>query len=170
MATFRAPSRGGWTLVVQHASGSLDTLVAQGRRRNLLLSFGILALLGVSVSLIAINAQRSQRLATQQMDFVATVSHELRTPLTVIQSAAQNLSAGVITDPARARQYGELIDAEGRRLTDMVEQILEFAGLASGRPATRTAADAADVVRKVAASCATLPVCASSSISGTSGW
>ncbi len=156
VASFRAIPEGGWTLVVQHASGSLDTLVAQGRRRNLLLSFGILALLGVSVGLIVINAQRSQRLASQQMDFVAAVSHELRTPLAVIQSAAQNLSAGVISDPARAQQYGELIDAEGRRLTDMVEQILQFAGLAGARSAPQRAVNAADIVREAAASCATL--------------
>ncbi len=87
------------------------------------LSFGLLSVLAAGVVLIVTNAQRSERLATQQMDFVTTVSHELRTPLAVIRSAAQNLSAGVIDDPARAKQYGELIEAEGRRLTEMVEQV-----------------------------------------------
>ena len=52
---------------------------------------------------VIVNAQRWQRLAAQQMDFVATVSHELRTPLAVIRSAAQNLSAGVVHEPARRR-------------------------------------------------------------------
>ena len=72
----------------------------QARRRNLLLSFGILGVLVASVGLIVVNARRSERLAAQQMDFVATVSHELRTPLAVIRSAAQNLSAGVVHDAA----------------------------------------------------------------------
>jgi signal transduction histidine kinase len=64
---------------------------------------------------------------------VATVSHELRTPLAVIRSAADNLADGVIDDEARVRQYGQLLRREGVRLTDLVEQILEFAGLQSGQ-------------------------------------
>ncbi|TAK16214.1 MAG: HAMP domain-containing histidine kinase [Acidobacteria bacterium] len=124
---------GAWQLVLQHPAGSLDAAVAQARRRNLAISFGVLAVLSVSVFMISINAQRSQQLAAQQMDFVATVSHELRTPIAVIRSAAQNLSAGVIHDEARAKKYGELIDTEGRRLTDMVEEVLEFAGISGGK-------------------------------------
>ena len=72
-------------------------------------------------------------LARQQLEFVATVSHELRTPLAVIRSAADNLADGVINDEARVKQYGQLVRREGLRLTDLVEQILEFAGLQSGQ-------------------------------------
>jgi signal transduction histidine kinase len=124
---------GAWQLLLQHPAGSLEAAVAGARRRNLAISFGVLAVLSVSVFLISINAQRSQQLAAQQMDFVATVSHELRTPIAVIRSAAQNLSAGVIHDEARAKKYGELIDTEGRRLTEMVEEVLEFAGISGGK-------------------------------------
>jgi signal transduction histidine kinase len=91
------------------------------------------------------------------MDFVATVSHELRTPLAVIRSAAQNLSAGVIDDPARAQQYGELIDAEGRRLTEMVEQVLDYAGMANAsRTVTAGPIDVGTLAADVLASCRTL--------------
>ena len=69
------------------------------------------------------------------MEFVAAVSHELRTPLAVIRSAADNLADGVVDDEAQIRQYGELVRSEGRRLTEMVEQILEFAGIQSGQRA-----------------------------------
>src|SRR5262245_7375699 len=128
--TLGAPA---WQLVVQHTAGSLDEAVARARRRNLWLSFGILAVLGSGVGLVVLNARRSERLAAQQMDFVATVSHELRTPLAVIRSAAQNLSAGVVNDAKQARQYGDLIEEEGRRLTDMVEQVLAYAGMSDAR-------------------------------------
>jgi signal transduction histidine kinase len=144
---------GPWRLAIQHTAGSLDAAVEQARRRNLWLSFSILGVLAAGVGLIVVNAQRSQRLAAQQMDFVATVTHELRTPLTVIRSAAQNLSAGVISDPTQARRYGDLIESEGRRLTDMVEQVLEFAGLSGGRgPASARPLDPAELVRDVLAS------------------
>jgi signal transduction histidine kinase len=153
------PSASGaaWQLVLQHAAGSLDMAVNQARRRNLWLSFGILGVLGAGVCLIVINAQRSERLAAQQMDFVATVSHELRTPLAVIRSAAQNLSAGVVLDAAQAKKYGEVIDAEGRRLTDMVEQVLEYAGLSGDRrPLMARPVDAGAAAREALASCEAL--------------
>jgi signal transduction histidine kinase len=87
------------------------------------------------------------------MDFVATVSHELRPPLAVIRSAAQNLSAGVVHDAPQAKRYGDLIESEGRRLTDMVEQVLEYAGLSDQRrPRVVHPSDAAAVVRDVVAS------------------
>ncbi len=125
----------GWRIILQHGAGSLDEAVAQARRRNLATSFGILGVLIAGVGLIVINARKSEKLAAQQMEFVATVSHELRTPLAVIRSAAQNLSAGVVDEPGQAKRYGELIENEGRRLTDMVEEVLEFAGLSGNRRA-----------------------------------
>lgn len=124
---------GGWRLLLQHGAGSLDNAVAQARQRNLVTSFGILGVLLAGVGLIIANARKSERLAAQQMEFVATVSHELRTPLAVIRSAGQNLSAGVVDDPEQTRRYGHLIESEGRRLTDMVEEVLEFAGLSGNR-------------------------------------
>lgn len=123
----------GWRIALQHGAGSLDEAVAQARRRNLTTSFGILSVLIAGMGLIVMNARKSEKLAAQQMEFVATVSHELRTPLAVIRSAAQNLSAGVVDDPAQAKRYGDLIENEGRRLTDMVEEVLEFAGLSGNR-------------------------------------
>jgi signal transduction histidine kinase len=126
-------NEGGWRLVVKHRAGSLEAAVTATRRRNLAISFGILLLLGVSVGFIVLSSRRAQRLATQQMEFVAGVSHELRTPLAVICSAAENLADGVIDSRDQIKRYGGLIRDEGRRLTGMVEQVLEFAGAQSGR-------------------------------------
>ena len=126
-------NEGAWRLVVKHRAGSLEAAVTATRRRNLAISFGILLLLGVSVGFIVLSSRRAQRLATQQMEFVAGVSHELRTPLAVICSAAENLADGVIDSRDQIKRYGGLIRDEGRRLTGMVEQVLEFAGAQSGR-------------------------------------
>jgi signal transduction histidine kinase len=82
-----------------------------------------------------LSTRRAQELARQQMEFVAAVSHELRTPLAVIRSAAENLADGVVKDEAQIRKYGDLVRNEGRRLTEMVEQILEFSGIESGQRA-----------------------------------
>jgi signal transduction histidine kinase len=122
-----------WRLLVKHPSGSLEHAVNAVRRRNLIVSTSILGILGVSVGFLVVSTRRAQDLARQQLEFVATVSHELRTPLAVIRSAADNLADGVVNDEARIRQYGQLVRREGVRLTDLVEQILEFAGLQSGQ-------------------------------------
>lgn len=143
-----------WHLLVQHGAGSLDQAVAITRRRNLYVSFGILSVLVVAMGLVVGNAQRSERLAAQQMEFVATVSHELRTPVSVIRSAAENLSSGIVHEPAQTKQYGELIEAEGRRLTDMLEQVLEHANIRANRSVRRRVeVDVAQLVRDTVQAC-----------------
>jgi len=123
-----------WELVVKHRQGSLEAVVSGTRRRNLAISFGIMVLLGSSMALIVAYAQRAQRLAQLQMEFVAGVSHELRTPLAVICSAGDNLAAGVVADSrAQVQEYGKLIRDEGWRLSGMVGQVLEFASIQKGR-------------------------------------
>lgn len=128
-----AEGRGYWELIVRHRDGSLDAAVAWLRLRNLLISFGTLLLLGSSVAMLMISTRRAQRLARQQIEFASAVSHELRTPLAVICSAGENLADGLIHDPQKARQYGQVIYGEGRRLTEMVEQVLTFASTQSGQ-------------------------------------
>ena len=143
-------SDGRWQLLLSHRAGSLEAVVAASRRRNLILSFGILVLLAVSLTIIMGSTQRAKRLARQQMEFVAGVSHELRTPLAVICSAGENLADGVIDDREQIRRYGAVIRNEGRRLTEMVEQVLAFAGIQSGRKAYNlTTVDVARVIDDV---------------------
>ena len=128
-----ATSAPQWRLVVRHPAGSLEKAVGQARRRNLLVSSGILGILGLSIGFLVLTTRRAQALARQQMEFVAAVSHELRTPLAVIRSAADNLAEGVIHADPQVMKYGALVRGEGRRLSEMVEQILELAGIHSGQ-------------------------------------
>ncbi|MDQ3374623.1 MAG: HAMP domain-containing histidine kinase [Acidobacteriota bacterium] len=123
---------GIWLLNAQHTAGSLENFVAAARHKSLAVSFGILSLLAASVILIFVSAQRAKRLAQKQMDFVSAVSHEFRTPLAVIYSAGENLTDGVVNNEVQVSQYGNLIKREGKKLSQMVEQILEFAGARSG--------------------------------------
>jgi signal transduction histidine kinase len=135
-----------WRLLLQHERGSLEAAVTTVRQRNLMVSFGILLLMGLSIALLALSSRRAQRLARQQMEFVASVSHELRTPVAVIRSAAENLSHGVVGDPDRVRRYGDVLQVEARRLGEMVERVLQFAGIESGRAVGRTPVVVASVV------------------------
>lgn len=121
-----------WMLVARHRDGSLQTAIDNLRRRNLAISSGMLALVGVAVGLIAVTSRRAQRLADQQIEFVAGVSHELRTPVSAIHLAAQNLADGTVSDPSRIRRYGATIHLESQRLRATVERVLQFASISAG--------------------------------------
>jgi signal transduction histidine kinase len=123
--------------VARHTGGSLGDVVQRARRRNLFVSGGVLLLLGAAAWQLVAAVRRAERLARQQMEFVAGVTHELHTPLAAICSAGSNLADGVVAEPARVRSYGEMIRKEGQRLTRTVDQVLDFAGIQSGERAYR---------------------------------
>lgn len=123
---------GTWTLAISDRAGSLEAAVGAVRARNLTISLAILALLGASLFVLARSAARAHRLAEQRLEFVAGVTHELHTPIAAIRAAAQNLADGVVAEPARVREYGGLVDREGARLSSLVAQALELAGIESG--------------------------------------
>jgi signal transduction histidine kinase len=125
--------RGRWLLSVWLRNGSLDTIVASARRRNLAISGGILLLLLATGAALAQFSRRAQQLAEVEMEFVAGVSHELRTPLTVIRTAAFNLRGKVASNPSQVERYGALIQQESERLGAIVEQVLRFASAKAGR-------------------------------------
>jgi len=127
------PDAGRWQIFVRHRAGSLEAVVAQARWRNLAIAAGVLLLIVATSTALIRFTYRTQRLAELQMDFVAGVSHELRTPLTVIHTAAYNLQGKMAHDPAQVERYGKLIQGESGRLNHMVEQILRFATMESGR-------------------------------------
>jgi len=129
----RDSGRGRWMLSVWLRNGSLETVVASARRRNLAISAAILLLLLATGFALAQFSRRAQRLAEVEMEFVAGVSHELRTPLTVIRTAAFNLRGKMAANPAQVERYGALIQQESQRLSGIVEQILRFAGTKAGR-------------------------------------
>ncbi len=123
-----------WRLIVRHRrGGALGAFIADSRRRDLAISFGVLLLLVISMAILIFTSTRAQRLAKLQMDFVTAVSHELRTPLTVISSAAENIAHGVVEGKPQLEQYGSVIGAQARKLFEMVEQILLFAAIREGQ-------------------------------------
>ena len=66
-------------------------------------------------------------------DFISSVSHELRTPLTAIKGWAETLSTGTDIDPQVAQKGMHVIISETERLSQMVEELLDFSRIQSGR-------------------------------------
>lgn len=113
-----------WRVLLQHQSGSLEATLGAIRIRNLAIGIGVLVLLALSVGLLVASTQSMQRAAREQLELVARISHELRTPLATITCAGENLADDVVSTPAEAKHYGELIKTEGRRLAKTINDIL----------------------------------------------
>ena len=141
---------GKWLLVITHPDGSLEQAVTNVKQRNLAVGTSVLLLLFGSLIMFCISTHRAQTLAKQKVEFVTAMSHELRTPLAVIRSASENLSDGIITKPKDIKEYGEMINHEVNRLTDMVEQAIEFARIQKGwKPAKLHPIEVEDLINSV---------------------
>jgi len=79
--------------------------------------------------LIALDAKRAQL----QSDFVAAVSHEFRTPLTTLRTITELLVQNRIPDESRRQQSYVFLDRETARLHRLVEDLLDFGRMESGR-------------------------------------
>jgi len=106
-------------------------------RRNFItsLSFSALTALaligGVVIALRA--ASRAMKLSQMKTDFVSNVSHELRTPLASVRVFGEFLKLGRVKEPDKIQEYGEYIETESRRLTQLINNILDFSRIESGQ-------------------------------------
>ena len=76
---------------------------------------------------------REAEVARLQTDFVNKVSHDLRTPLTSIRMFVETLQLGRISDPARQSEALEIIADETARLSGLINRLLDWARMESGR-------------------------------------
>jgi signal transduction histidine kinase len=76
---------------------------------------------------------RELRVARLQSDFVAAVSHEFRSPLTTLRTITELLAQDRIQDESRRRQSYVFLDHETNRLHRLVEDLLDFGRMESGR-------------------------------------
>ncbi|MEZ4647186.1 MAG: HAMP domain-containing sensor histidine kinase [Candidatus Eisenbacteria bacterium] len=94
----------------------------------------VLALVLLAGVLLALQAaKREMRVSQMKADFVSNVSHELRTPVASIRVFADLLRSGRVGAPEKIVEYGERIEAESRRLSNLIEKILEFSRMESGQ-------------------------------------
>ena len=79
-------------------------------------------------------------------EFISSVSHELRTPLTAINGWAETIMNGEVRDAGDVKKGMGIIVSEARRLTNMVEELLEFSRIQDGRFTLSVKAELEDAV------------------------
>jgi signal transduction histidine kinase len=66
-------------------------------------------------------------------NFVSSVSHELRAPIASVRLMAENLERGSVAEPRKQNEYFGFIAQECRRLSSLIENILDFSRIEQGR-------------------------------------
>jgi signal transduction histidine kinase len=115
---------------------SPDIFYARQRQRTLL--FGTLIVLSALAAMIGlITAHRAFRRQLQlnemKSNFVSSVSHELRAPIASVRLMAENLERGKISGPEKQNEYFRFIVQECRRLSSLIENVLDFSRIEQGR-------------------------------------
>ena len=123
----RSNAIAGLWLVNIRARPSLKEAIDSARRQNLAISFGVMLVLAMAITVLFISGHRARELAARHEQFAAGVSHELRTPLSIISSASANLADGVVENTDQVRQYGKMIHTHSEQLCEMIENALWFA-------------------------------------------
>jgi signal transduction histidine kinase len=125
---------GPWRLEVWPAD--LAALSAGFERRERLF-FAMLVVVAASLVfgtlLTASTVSKQVELARMKADFVSAVSHEFRTPLTGISHLIEMLERGRVPNEERRTEYYRMIAGETRRLTRLVENVMDFARIEDGR-------------------------------------
>ncbi len=82
--------------------------------------------------LVLSDVTQLRRLETMRSDFAANVSHEIKTPLTAIQGFVETLCQGSDVDPAEVKRFLKIIDKHVKRLTAIVDDLMQLARLEQG--------------------------------------
>jgi len=127
---------GGHAFAVTIELADVNALYASYRVRlwmaiGLVLTATLAAFAGLVGAWRAFDRQR--RLGEMQSNFVASVSHELRAPITSVGLMVESLERGTIEPGERRREYLRVIGQECRRLSSLVESLLDFSRIDRGR-------------------------------------
>ncbi len=102
------------------------------RRRFIVL--GVVALVLITLlGLVLVRRGIARERAARRMrdEFIANVTHEVRTPLTSVLLHSQMMAEEDVADDQR-KQHAEVVQAQGRRLAALVDDMLDFARLERG--------------------------------------
>lgn len=104
---------------------------------------------GVVLALLS-DESEARRVDAVRRDFVANVSHELKTPIGALGLLSEAI-LGAKDEPEEVVRFATRMQIEARRLTDLVQEIIDLSRLQSSDPLQRALpVDIEDVVREAA--------------------
>jgi two-component system phosphate regulon sensor histidine kinase PhoR len=112
---------------------TISDLASNRIREGLILTGVVLIVLMGGVWFLFASVKREIQLAQIKSEFISNVSHEIRTPLALISMYIETLEMGRIKTLEKINEYYGIISKETRRLTGIVNKILNFSRLESGK-------------------------------------
>lgn len=105
------------------------------RQTMIFMSAFALLLMVIAAGLVATYrlVRRESEIARLKSDFVANVSHDLKTPLALIRMFAETLEMDRVPDERRRREYYGVLTRESERLSRLIDNVLDFSRIESGR-------------------------------------
>jgi signal transduction histidine kinase len=139
-----------WRVRTSFGPQTIPEIVSANTRPQMALMVVLALVMGGGVFFVASAAAREVRVAELKSNFVASVSHDLKTPLALIQLFAETLELGRVRNSERAHEYYRIINSEARKLTRLIENILNFSRMEAGlRPYRPAPADIGAVAQQV---------------------
>jgi signal transduction histidine kinase len=123
----------GLILGIKLRGTTIASISAHLLRTNFLVLGALSLLMSAGLILTYRNVARELALAKLKSDFVSNVSHELRTPLALIRLYAETLELGRVSTTGKQQEYYEIIRKESERLTSLINNILDFSRIESGK-------------------------------------
>ncbi|MEI6148556.1 MAG: HAMP domain-containing sensor histidine kinase [bacterium] len=134
-----------WSLEYFAPEAEFGRAVSGSARFNIGAAVGAVAVVLFALALYFYReSSREIRAAAQKVSFVNQVSHELKTPLTNIRLYAELLEDSIPENDAKTRGYLDIVTAESRRLSRLINNILTFARQQKARPVLHLASGLVD--------------------------
>jgi two-component system phosphate regulon sensor histidine kinase PhoR len=122
-----------YVLGIRLRGQTIEELVRERFYRNLTLMAVLDLMIIAGVWFVYRTIKRETELAQLKSEFVANVSHELRTPLSLIRMFGETLQMGRVSGEKKKQEYYSTIVRESERLTGLVNNVLDFSKMESGK-------------------------------------
>ncbi|MFC2137459.1 sensor histidine kinase [Bacteroidota bacterium] len=123
----------GYEVGVSLPGETIDDVVKERTKVNLILVILLDFILIIGAIYLYLNIRREVKLTQIKSEFISNVSHEIRTPLALISMYIETLEMGRIKAAEKIQEYYNVISQETSRLSGMVNKILSFSKIESGR-------------------------------------
>jgi signal transduction histidine kinase len=135
LATYAAPREAPhevWRIRTGYGNQTIPDIIESRARPQRAMMAMLAAVMALGVFFVVRAAAREVRLAELKSNFVSSVSHDLKTPLALIQLFAETLELGRLKNTDRAQEYYRIINSEARKLTRLINNLLDFSRIEAG--------------------------------------
>ncbi len=139
-----------WRVRTGYGNQTIPQIIAARAKPQRLMMAVLAGVMALGVFFVTRALARELRVAEMKSNFVSSVSHDLKTPLALIQLFAETLELGRLKNTDRAQEYYRIINSEARKLTRLINNLLDFSRIEAGlRSYKRQPLNLTDVTRGV---------------------